>query len=98
MKSKIISLSRRLKRPVLIRVYIPLIMMVIALIVGIVGMVYQQYYVAGIGTGAVAALAILGIWKHEIKPYSNESILHKMIELSYNFSYEGGNILSVLHH
>ena len=65
---KIKLLQERLKRQVVIKVYIPFIMMVIALVVGLVGMtVLQSYYMAGVGTGAVTALAILGIFKNEIK-------------------------------
>jgi len=61
------KLQGRLKRKVIIPVYIPLVIMAISLVVGLVGMALQSYYMAGIGTGAVAAMAILGIWKYEIK-------------------------------
>jgi len=64
---KIRQLHGLLKRKVIIKVYIPVVMMVISLVVGLVGMALQSYYMAGIGTGAVAALALLGICKYEIK-------------------------------
>ena len=65
---KITRLQELLRRRVIIQVYIPVLLMAIALVVGLVGIaVLHSDYIAGIGTGAVAALALLGIWKHEIK-------------------------------
>lgn len=65
---KIKRLKEVLKRRVIIKVYIPVIMMVIGLVVGVVGIVaFHSYFVFGIGMGAVAAIALLGIFKYEIK-------------------------------
>ena len=65
---KIRRLKELLNRKVIIRVYAPVIMMAIGLVVGLVGIVaIHSGFMSGIGIGAVAALALLGIWKYEIK-------------------------------
>ena len=65
---KIRRLKELLKRKVIIRAYVPVTLMVIGLVVGLMGiLIFHSSLMFGIGVGAVAALASLGIFKYEIK-------------------------------
>ena len=65
---KLRRLKGLLNRKVILRAYAPVIIMVIGLVVGLVGiLLLQSDLIFGIGLGAVAALALLGIFKMEIK-------------------------------
>ena len=65
---KIRRLKDLLKRKVIICAYAPVTLMVIGLVVGLMGILtFRSSLMFGIGVGAVAALALLGIFKYEIK-------------------------------
>lgn len=65
---KLRRLKGLLNRKVIIRAYAPLIIMTIGLVVGLLGLhPFYSDLVFGIGLGAIAALALLGIFKLEIK-------------------------------
>ena len=65
---RIRQLKGLLNRRVIIRAYAPVVIMAIGLVVGLVGIhPLQSDLIFGIGLGAVAALALLGIFKIEIK-------------------------------
>ena len=65
---KIRRLKGLLNRKVIIRAYAPVAIMTIGLVVGLVGIhPIQSDLIFGIGLGAIVALALLGIFKIEIK-------------------------------